>query len=291
MLGLLTSLRAEFGPAERRLADYILAHSAATTRLTLAQLAQRAGVSEPTVLRLVRKLGGTGFPDFKVRLAAELASGATYLHHDVNFEDSVQDVYYKVMNAGIAHLSRLRDSLNVPLIERAIDALAQAQRIDFFATGQTGVVAMDAQQKFLFLEVPAFYQFDSQLQIMSASVLRPRDVAVCFSFRGQKIDIVRCAQAARAAGATVITVTRSNSPLARAGSIAVPVDVTESLSVYSPIATRLAHLAIVDVFATGVALRRGPGVVDRIRHMKAALDYKVVREEASQEPPLSADRS
>jgi RpiR family transcriptional regulator, carbohydrate utilization regulator len=276
VLGELTLRRDELGPAETRLADCISRSGSAVAQWTLNELARRAEVSEPTVLRLLRKLGCRGFSDFRIRLAQELASGPTYLHRDIEFGDSTQALCEKVINSGIANLARVRDALDIATIERAIEALARAHRIDFFATGQTAIVALDAQQKFQFLEVPAIYQFDVQLQTMSAAVLRSTDVAVCFSFTGQKIDIVRCAEAARSAGATVITVTRTGSPLSKLASIAVAIDVPETTSVYSPVDTRMAHLAVVDIFATGVALRRGPGITDRIRTMKEVVARKIV---------------
>src|SRR5690606_5540208 len=136
----------------------------------------------------------------------------------------------------------------------------------------TSVVAMDAQQKFMFLGVPAVYQYDTQLQIMSASALRTTDVAVCFSYTGQKLDIVRCAETAVTAGATVIAVTRSDSALSSVVPLTIPVDVVENAYLYAPMATRLAQMLIVDVLATGVALRRGAGISERIRRMKEVVE-------------------
>ncbi len=265
------------GPAERRLAEVIIRAPGEIAQLSLAALAARASVSEPTVIRFCRRLGCAGFPDFRLRLAQELASGTPYVHREVDFSDTLETVAEKIFGSSISNLQSVADGLNVQYLQRAIDLVTSAHRIQLFATGQTSVVAIDAQQKFMFVEIPAIYQQDTQLQLMSATTLRPTDVALCFSYTGQKMDIVRCAKAARAAGAAVVTVTRSGSALAAEATINIPIDVVENAYLYSPMATRLAQLVVVDVLATGVALRRGEAIVGRIRRMKETVQDRLLR--------------
>lgn len=267
-----------FGPAELRLRGLILKAPQLIPQMNLATLAQKASVSGPTVLRFCRKLGCNGFPDFKLRLAQELASEKPYVRGMIDFDDSINDVIAKLFGSTISNLMAVRAALDVGSVERAIQALARAHRIDFFAIGTSSIVAVDAQQKFMFLEVPAVFQCDAQLQLMSAAGLRSTDVAVCFSATGQMSHLVRCAEAATAAGATVISVTRSGTALAGASTITVGIDTVENVYLYSQMAMRLVHLAIVDVLATGVALRRGPGILERVRQMKSAIQDERISE-------------
>ena len=65
---LLESRYAALRPSEQRAADFILAHLADAGQLTLAQTAERAGVSQPTVIRLARALGFSGFREFQLAL-------------------------------------------------------------------------------------------------------------------------------------------------------------------------------------------------------------------------------
>lgn len=271
MLRELGQRRDSFGPAERRLADFLLSEPKKATSSSLSALSREAQVSEPTVIRLCRKLGCSGFPDFKLRLAEELAAGTPFVHHEVNPQDSLSDITRKVIESTISALVGLSSSIDLTVIDRAVTALALAHRVDFFGTGPSSVVAYDAQQKFMFLEMPAVFQHDTHLQIMSATALASTDVALCFSFTGQTTDIVKCATQARKAGATVISVTRHNSALAEASTISIDVDTIENTFVYSPATTRLAHLAVVDILTTALAVRRGPGISHRIQMMKEAL--------------------
>lgn len=59
-------------PAERRAARRLLSHYPLDGLEPLAVFAERAGVSHPTILRLIAKLGFGGYADFQAKLRAEL---------------------------------------------------------------------------------------------------------------------------------------------------------------------------------------------------------------------------
>ena len=52
-------VEAELSPAERRVAEVVRQDFRAATRLTIAELAARAGVSQPTVTRFCRSVGSS----------------------------------------------------------------------------------------------------------------------------------------------------------------------------------------------------------------------------------------
>jgi RpiR family carbohydrate utilization transcriptional regulator len=106
---------------------------------------------------------------------------------------------------------------------------------------------------------------------MSAATLKPGDVALALAYTGRVRDVLLTAQMALDQGATLIAVTRSDSPLARLGGVTIGVDTLENTFVFAPMTTRMAHLAVVDVLATAVALRAGPEGVARIARVKEAM--------------------
>lgn len=64
-------------PAERRVARALLAAYPVAGLERVAQLAERAGVSDPTVVRFVKKLGYAGYPEFQRALREELQATTT----------------------------------------------------------------------------------------------------------------------------------------------------------------------------------------------------------------------
>jgi RpiR family carbohydrate utilization transcriptional regulator len=282
LLARLASARAELSPSEARVADIVLDRPGAIPRMNLAALADLAGVSEPTVLRFCRSLGVEGFADFKLELARALATGGiAYLHREISFEDGIETVAAKVFQSSINALAVVQQSLDASVLERAVDLLAAANRIEVMAVGLSNIVAMDAQQKLMRLETPCIALADSHLQTLSAATLKPGDAALIFSYNGRVKDILRCAKVARDAGASTVAVTCSGTPLAAACDLVIPVDVPEDTFVYAPMTTRLAHLAVLDVLATGVALRRGPRIAEHLEQIKESMsDQWLVEAEA-----------
>jgi Transcriptional regulators len=70
--GLLPSL----SPAEQRVARQVMADPAQAARRTITELATEAGTSEATVIRFCRSVGLEGYPQLRIRLAAEAARRA-----------------------------------------------------------------------------------------------------------------------------------------------------------------------------------------------------------------------
>ena len=78
IISLVKDSYAELRPAERRVADVVLDDVKYAVDASNAALAQRAGVSEPTVTRFCRAIGCEGVRDFKLKLAQSLVVGALY---------------------------------------------------------------------------------------------------------------------------------------------------------------------------------------------------------------------
>src|SRR6188768_4452919 len=69
-------VEAELSPAERRVAEVVRQDFRAATRLTIAELAARAGVSQPTVTRFCRSVGSSSFNEFTIQLATTMTVAA-----------------------------------------------------------------------------------------------------------------------------------------------------------------------------------------------------------------------
>src|SRR6187455_1670470 len=90
-------VEAELSPAERRVAETVRQDFEAATRLTIAELARRAGVSQPSVTRFCRSVGSPSFGEFKLQLAATLTVAAAYLNSDRVFADDIGQLAQSIM--------------------------------------------------------------------------------------------------------------------------------------------------------------------------------------------------
>ena len=265
--------------SERKVAEVILADPQAATRSSIAVLARAAEVSEPTVNRFCKRFNTAGFPDFKLHLAQALASGVPYVNRNVEPDDDADSYTGKIIDAAIAAMVTAKKSLDPQTINLAVDQLIQAKQIIFFGLGGSGPVAADAQHKFFRFNIPVTAYDDFLMQRMVSAASNTGDVIVVISYTGRTREIVDVAELARESGATVLGITAANSPLAEKCSIVIEVDPPEDTDVYMPMTSRMLHLTVIDILATGVTLRRGP---DFLKHLKKIKDsLKEVRHPAT----------
>jgi RpiR family carbohydrate utilization transcriptional regulator len=258
-------------PSEQMVGRFVLRHPNLVISLSFPDIAAKCGVSQPTVARFCVAAGFTGYRDFKLRLAQSLANGVPFVHHDVGMQDSMADVGAKVFDRGIAALVSVRNHLDPEALTRATKFLAEANRIEFYGLGNSGIVATDAQHKFFRLGVPAVAYSDPHIHAMAASLLSKQDVVVAISGTGRTRELIRSVEIARDAGAAVIAITASGSPLAKLATVALFADVREDLDVYAPMTSRMVHLVLLDVLSVGVAVARGPALAKRLKRAKEVI--------------------
>ncbi len=248
-------------PAEQRVGRLVLADPRAFPKLPVSELADRAHVSKPTVVRFCRSMGYDGLSDFKLKLAGSASEGVPFIHRSVDADDKTSDILVKVIDNTVAAFLKYRNDASSHAIEKAAEALVATykagKRIEFYGAGNSGIVAQDAQHKFFRLGVHTIAYSDGHMQVMGASLLGPGDCVVVISNSGRTRDLMDACDIARKNGATAIVFTASGSPLASAGHIHLAADHPEGYDRYSPMVSRLLHLMVIDILATCVALRIG----------------------------------
>lgn len=263
ILGQIRRACSELSPAELRVAEHVLAHPRAVLNQPIVEIAKAAQVSQPTVIRFCRSLGCEGLSDFKLRLASGLTGTVPITHVQVTDDDSSVELGSKVLGNTASAILQMRSQLNRDMIDRTIDLLVRAGRVEFYTVGQYGGVALDAQFKFLRFGIPSASYTDPRLQTLAAAVLKPGDVAVVISSAGRLPELLAVADAARARGAAVVAITAGQSPLARKADTVLAVDHVEDASTHVPMVSRILQLLVVDILTVGVAMRRqGVGGAD-----------------------------
>ncbi|MDA7746990.1 MurR/RpiR family transcriptional regulator [Psychromonas sp.] len=260
-----------FSKSERKVAEAILASPQTAIHSSIANLAKSAHVSEPTVNRFCRRLDTKGFPDFKLHLAQSLANGTPYVNRNVNEDDGPEAYTSKIFESTMACLDVAKNSLDVNLINRAVDVLTQANKISFFGLGASSSVAHDALNKFFRFNIPVSCFDDIVMQRMSCINSSEGDVIVLISHTGRTKPLVEIAQLARENDAFVIALTAYNSTLAEQSNLVLSLGVPEDTDIYMPMSSRIAQLVLIDVLTTGFTLRRGAKFRDNLKRVKVGI--------------------
>ncbi|AQG98038.1 glucokinase [Burkholderia sp. KK1] len=249
-------MRDALTPAERRVADLALNHPRSIINDPIIDIARKADVSQPTVIRFCRSLGCQGLSDFKLKLATGLTGTIPVSHSQVHLGDTATDFGAKVLDNTVSAILQLREHLNFENVERAIDILNGARRIEFYGLGNSNIVAQDAHYKFFRFGIPTIAYGDLYMQAASAALLGKGDVIVAVSKSGRAPELLRVLEVAMQQGATVIAITSSNTPLAKRATVALETDHIEIRESQLSMISRILHLVIIDILAVGVAIRR-----------------------------------
>ncbi|MDY7578068.1 SIS domain-containing protein [Herbaspirillum sp. RTI4] len=271
---LIDSLRANLGSlskSEKKVAVTILANPQLTLSENIATLARNSQVSEPTVIRFCRALGYEGWQDFKMKLAQSLALAMTGADQSPDQDDLAEELIGKICGRSINTLLELRNHLKPEAIQKALEVLTLAKKIEFYGQGTSGIVAIDAQHKFFRSGVPTVAYSDPHIHSIAATLLQPGDAVVAISQRGGNAALLRSVQLARKSGADIIVLGPSGTPLAELATVLVPIDLSFNIDPYTPISARLAHLVVIDILAVGLALKRGPEFRKKMQKAQKAL--------------------
>jgi DNA-binding MurR/RpiR family transcriptional regulator len=266
--------KAEAGtPAERQLASAILEDVQEASRFTIAALAEKAGVSEPSVTRLALSLGLEGTRDLKLHLAQAVAIGGSYLDAKGDALSLGEGrAVATICSHAIKAISDLREVLSEELVVEISGYLASANQVQLFGTG--GISSLAAQElefRLFRLGLNVSMRIDGRLQRMTAALAKPGTVVIGFSLSGGAASVVDSFSIARQYGARTIAVAPADTPLARIADHLIPYRYVEDGLVYKPNSAHFALMALVDSLAFKAAEMIGPPVLENLRRMKQTL--------------------
>ncbi|MEU5912667.1 MurR/RpiR family transcriptional regulator [Micromonospora sp. NPDC047527] len=255
--GLLPSL----SPAEQRVARLVVADPAAAARRTITDLATAAETSEATVIRFCRSVGMDGYPQLRIRLAAEAARrieppDARVVGGDIPPGADLAQIIATIAFNDARAVEETAEQLDPAVCEQVVEAIAGAGRIDIYGAGASGFVASDFQQKLHRIGRIAFYFPDVHTALTSAALLGRGDVAIGISHTGTTSDVIEVLEQARTRGASTVALTNfPRSPITDVADFVLTTAARETTYRSGATASRLAQLTVVDCLFVGVAAR------------------------------------
>ncbi|MBO0827315.1 MAG: MurR/RpiR family transcriptional regulator [Streptosporangiales bacterium] len=253
---LLPSLR----PAEQRVAEHILGDPGGAPNLTITELAHACGTSETTVIRFCRAIGFDGYPGLRLALASDAGREASSEHTsfggDISPSDDLADVVRKVTWHDARAIEDTANQVDVDTLQRVVDAVAAAGRVDLYGVGASAFVALDLQQKLYRIGRHAFAWSDTHVMLTSAAILHKGDVAFAISHSGETTDTIDALTEAKRHKATTVALTNfPRSRLAQAADLVLSTAARETTFRSGATASRIAQLSIIDCVFVGVAQR------------------------------------
>lgn len=270
VIALLRQDMSHFPRGEKRVAQTLLAAYPIAGLETLAQLAERAGVSGPTVLRFLTRLGFSGFSDFQRVLHEEvherLATVASFYEERElpGGDDAVESAFRKA-----------RENVEATVGETTLGEVRSI--VELLGDARGGVLCvggMFEEPLALYLQLqltmlrPACRHYSASTPLLWNEVagLSKRDIVVAFDFRRYSDPLYQACHEAVTRGARVVLFTDPwFSPIV-ADAAHVLVCHTESLS---PFDSYAAGFTLAESIAAGLAVHLGTSAQQRIRTIES----------------------
>lgn len=271
--------------SEKKIGQELLREPLKFANLSVRELANDIGVSEPTVIRFCRTIGCDGFKDMKFRIAQELAviqalrdsqAGASATHRKREIDAAPSgpfDLREQVLRSAIDALAQARDSFEATHLDRASQAIVKANRVMVYGVGgSSAILASELHNRLFRLCVPSTAFADSYQLRMSAATLTRDDVAVFISSTGRPRALQDGLELAKYYGATSIGITAADSLLGKEVDICLDVTLSQSgVDEAQPNPMRFAQLYVVDCLAFRVALDLGEKAHTALRRTRASV--------------------
>ncbi|WP_423409311.1 MurR/RpiR family transcriptional regulator [Heyndrickxia sp. MSNUG] len=260
---------------EKAVADYILKNPQEIIHLSITEFSENSSVAEATIFRFCKRLGFRGYQAFKIALASEVVEPIKNIHEEIKEEDEVLTLAEKVFTG---HIEAIKDTLNLldgQVLETIVETLSRATRIDFYGSGGSSAIAMDAYHKFLRTGINCHAHSDGHQQIISAALLGPGHAAIGISHSGSNKDVIEALRIAKANGAATIAITNHyKSPLTKEADYVLYTTSRETYFRSEALASRLVQLSLIDVLHVAVSVRKQEETLGNLQKIREAISIK-----------------
>lgn len=243
-------------PLEARVVDTVFGRRDFSDATALKEVAEDAGVSEAMVVKIAKKLGFSGYRDFRANVAEYVRLPIAELQEELSPDDTATEIINKVFRASVQALEETLAIADVESFERAADLIHGARQRDLYGVGGSAQIARDVSHKMLRIGVRTFVFDDAHMMAMSAGLLGKDDLAIAFSHTGATLVVLEALQLARRNGARTIAVTNYlGSPIADIADVVLCSTARSSPLLGENAAARVAQLTILDAIFVLVAQR------------------------------------
>ena len=209
----LSSVYSTLPPAEKKVADFILANPDEAAHMVINEIAHRAGVSVPSVTRLARKLGYSGFMDFRVSLASGSSSVRSEGILPIANTDSDELLMKKLMIGQMKAIESTLKVLDLTRVSELSDKVFTAKRVIWFAVGSCVQLAVNISDSLCRLGIDSIVMSDRGVMLNYASFADENDLVFAITRSGKTQLTLDCLKAAKDNGATTALITNLvNSP-------------------------------------------------------------------------------
>jgi len=267
----------EFSKVEKRIGQFVLQNPQNVIRMSISELAQQTGAkSEASIVKFYRRLGYSGYHDFKVTLATEIA-GQNFYKPDTDIQisqnDDVASIRKKIFLSSVDVLELNNRTIDDKALERAVTIMSNAKRIIIIGYGTSASMAYDLFVKLIRIGIDCYYTTDAHTNALILSEPREGDVLFAISFSGESKDVVLQAKQVKGKVPIIALTGEEASPLSKNSDVCITVKSYETTYHTDAMLGRIVQLAVINVLFTAIAVRGGDKALSRLNHSRQGLSF------------------
>ncbi|CAH0537365.1 SIS domain-containing protein [Vibrio marisflavi] len=259
------TIKSTLSPSGLKIAESVLADPGLVVKLSSAELAKVAGVSQSAIIKFTQKVGCKGFTQFKVAISQELGrvqaqdiDSENHLHNHITSKDSLAEIADKLAQEKINAIRDTTSSIREAELQQAIELINNAHRVQIVGVGGSALVARDLAYKLLKIGITSIAEVDAHVQLTRAKALDSKDVQIVLSYSGKGSEVQLITQAAKDSNVPIVAITSIHkSPLRSLASICIDCIADESKWRSSSISSRAAQNVVIDLLFIALVQKRG----------------------------------
>lgn len=243
----------KFFSAEKKVADYIIKNPSDTVECTVAELAEKSGASDATVVRMCKHLGYKGYYQFRIMLARELEW--INRNNEVTNKDneySIENLFRKYADS----MMNLAKNISVSQMEKSAEVLHNSKWVHIIAAGNTSSLASYMGFRLERLGIRATFHTAPEYYMNQLNLAVEDETVVAISRSGSTKMVIDGIKLAKEKGMKVITITEYNySEAAKCSDYVLLSNANANKFEYFRSHAQLCEMAVIDALMTLVSVK------------------------------------
>lgn len=249
----LNMMRNHLSKIEKKIADYILKNPEEVKQLTTYEVAKICNTSQASIVRFAKKMGFSGYPDFKLSLSQDMGIRSvkkeiSIIDSEITPGDTMTEVCQKVSRENMKAIEDTYSLLEMNDLKKAVQMISKAKRIMILGAGFSGVVAKDLSYKLLELGKEVVFEADFHMQFSLLTTMKKKDLLFVISYSGKTKEVYEITKQAKERGIPIISLTSiASNPIRELANISLnTVELGENVRA-TALAPRISQMTLIDM--------------------------------------------
>lgn len=232
------SLFPDFTKSEKKVALFVNEHMHQITYLSIGDLANQCDVGETTILRFCKRLGFSGYYEFKQQVILQIQKNEEEIHQKLP----------TTLNRIHTMINETTQLLDKKKLQNTVEMIMNCQTIYMFGSGFSGLTALAAQMRFASLGYRAIAARENYLKVLYANMITDKDLAIGFSISGENSSTIETIRRVKENGTPSIIITNhEESTLAKLADIVLLTSGKEMGKEGSTLVTEMSQFVVLEV--------------------------------------------